>query len=162
METYRKSDTVQTKERAEQLMDDMDAFIKRPEVGAAPPRLPAALLKIWNNGERLKWKWSGEGKQEYDQRMAKKKAETAELKRLKGDIEYFKDIKIRPWRNGKLSEWIDDTFRMPLKYGLAVGEETERQILYTELCDWPGLFTEYKTDEEIEALKIAPPSWISG
>jgi hypothetical protein len=154
---YRKNPFVQTQEQALNILEAMDDFVNNPEPGKTPPDMDNELRYIWNNGDWLEWDWSDETEAEESTRLAEEEKE----QRLKDDLEYFKDVKIRPWRNQNLFEWIDDTFAKPLKYKLSSQQEVERAELHAELLDWPELFTEYKTDEEIDDLKPDPPSWIS-
>jgi len=162
METYRKNYQVTTENQGQALLDAKDDFTDNPVVGQPAPLLDSNLLKIWNGGTHLPWQWDDESQQEYDQRTAKEAADADELALLQSDNDHFIEVKIRQWRNGKLSEWIDDTFLKPLKYNLTAGQITERTAIRQELIDWLDLddFTTYKTDAEIDALKPSAPSWI--
>jgi len=163
METYRKSDTVITEAQAQALLDAQDDFYNNPVIGQADPRLDGHLLKIWNGGEHLTWQWDNETQQEYDQRIVKEESEAEELALLQSDNDHFIEVKIRPWRNQRLVEWIDDTYIKPEKYNLTGAQITERTDLRQELIDWRDLddLTTYKTDSEIDDLKPDPPSWLS-
>lgn len=163
METYIKNSQVQTEAQAEALLTAQDDFITNYQAGSIPIPLDSHLRKIWNNGTHLTWQWSNESQQEYDQRITQETAEDDKLALLQSDNDHFLDIKIRPWRNGKLREWIDDTYIKPLKYNLTAGQITERTDLHQELLAWPALtdFSSYKTDTEIDVCKISAPSWAS-
>jgi len=163
METYRKNYQVTTKSQAQALLDVQDDFYNNPDINKPAPLLDGHLLKIWNGGMHLPWQWSSESQQEYDQRTAKEAKEADAQDKLESDNDHFIEVKIRRWRNGKLAEWIDDTYVKPLKYNLTAGQITERDDLHQELLDWPGLtdFSTYKTDAEIDDMKPNTPSWIS-
>lgn len=163
MEIYRKNNYISTKQKAIELLTAHDDFINKPVSGKAPPNLDGQLLKIWNGGERLTWEWEDETQEEYDRRIEEKVKVAESLALLKSDNVYFKNTKIRPWRDQKLREWIDDTFQRPLLFNLKTSQEQERIKKREELLDWPALnnFTSYKTDTEIDALKPDTPSWIS-
>jgi len=163
METYRKNYQVTTETQAQNLLDAQNDFYDNPVIGQAAPQLDSHLFKIWNGGTHLTWQWDNESLEEYDQRKAKETAEAAEQDKLESDNDHFIEVKIRKWRDGRLVEWIDETFIKPLKYNLTSPQETERSKLRQKLLDWPGLtdFTTYKTDDEIDALKPSAPSWIS-
>lgn len=163
METYRKNHLVITETQAQALLDAKDDFTDNPVVGLPAPALDGHLLKLWNGGDHLEWEWSDESQQEYDQRTAKEAAVTAEQDKLESDNDHFIEVKIRSWRNGKLKQWIDDTYLKPLKYNLTGAQITERVDLRQELLDWTALtdFSTYKTDTEIDALKPSNPTWIS-
>jgi len=161
MKIFRKCDLVRTEEEAVELLAAQDAFINNPQPGDIPPRLTPELWSIWNSGDVLGWGWEEESLPDKVRRKAKEQAEADELEKLQTDSNYFKATKIRPWRDSKLVEWVDDTFLKPLKYNLTGDQITERAALHVELCDWPDLFDEYKTDEEIDALKPSAPSWIT-
>lgn len=161
MEILRKSVAVRTEEEAAALLAAMDDFINNPEPGKAQPVLSQRLMEIWNGGDTFEWEWSDETQEEYDIRTAEEDAAAVELSELQNNLEYFKDTKIRPWRNQKLIEWVDETFIKPLKYALTEAQETERINIRSELLDWPDTFTEYKTDEEIDALRPSAPGWIT-
>lgn len=158
---YRKNDYITSRQQAEALMDAMDDFVKN-NIEQAQPRIDASLMKIWNNGERLEWEWSGETEAEYTGRMEREETAEKELALFKSDNEAWKDARIRPWRDLKLAEWIDETFIKPLFYILSSEEENERILKRQELLDWPGLteFDNYKTGEEVDALKPKAPGWI--
>lgn len=162
MEIYRKNSYVKSKEQAEELLAAMDDFVFKPVIGRAMPGLEPGLARIWNNGKHLEWSWEEETEQAYKRRLKQEEKQTEELKKLKSDLEYFKDMKIRPWRNQKLSEWIDATFLKPLQYKLSAKQIEERKKLRQKLLDWPALFETYKTEAEIEESRPAPPTWISG
>lgn len=163
MEIYRKNYRVTSKAQATALLEAWNDSINNPIMDRPAPMLDKQLLKIWNNGDYLEWRWEEETQAEYDQRIIRKQAEAEELALLKSDNEHFKNVKLRPWRNQKLKEWIDDTFLKPLLYKLKSPQKQERKDKRQELLNWPGLddFKTYKTDEEIEGLKPSPPSWIS-
>lgn len=162
-EIYRKNRYFATEAQVQAALTAYGDFYQSPPLGAAPPRLDAHLIKIWNGGNVLDWEWNDETQQEYDRRIAVEAAEAAELALLQSDNEYFKNKKIRPWRNSKLVEWIDITYIRPLLYALTSEQETERINKRQELLNWPGVtdFESYKTDAEIDALKPSAPSWIS-
>jgi len=162
METYRKNYRVTTETQAQALLTAQDAFYDNPDTEKSAPPLDSHLLKIWNGGTHLTWQWDDESQQEYNQRTDKETADAAEQDKLKSNNDYFLDVKIRPWRDQQLVNWIDDTFMKPLKYNLNPPQETERSQLRQELLDWPGLtdFTTYKTDTGIDDLKPSAPSWI--
>ncbi len=162
MRIYRKNNYVATEEQANILLDAMDKFVNKPVIGKPQPRLDADLMKIWNNCKRLDWKWSEEGEADYIRRIAAEKSAKAELERLKTDNDYFKDQKLRPWRDQKLVEWIDATFAKPLLYKLTPKQKSERIQKRQELLDWTSLadFDIYKTDAKIDVLKPSAPSWI--
>lgn len=164
MEIYRKNYRVTTKAQAIALLEAQDDSINNPVIGKPAPMLDGQLLKIWNNGERLDWRWEEETKGEYERRIEQENAEAEELGCLKSDNKHFKNVKLRPWRDQKLREWIDDTFQRPLLYDFKPGQEQERIDKRQELLDWPGLktFKKYQTDEQIEDLQPSPPSWVSG
>jgi len=163
METYRKNYLVTTETQAQALLDAQDDFYANPNTEMPAPLLGSHLLKIWNGGVHLEWEWSDESQQEYDQRTAKEAVDAAELALLQSNNDHFIEVKIRRWRNGKLTEWIDETYIKPEKYNLTAGQITERSAIRQELVDWRDLadFTTYKTDDEIDALKPNSPSWIS-
>lgn len=163
MEIYRKNSRVTTKAQAIALLEAQDDSINNPVIGKPAPMLDGQLLKIWNNGEPLDWRWEEETVAGYVRRIAQEKAEAKELALLKSDTEHFKNVKLRSWRDRKLREWIDDTFLRPLLYDLKPAQEQERIDKRRELLDWPGLkdFEEYQSDEQIEDLKPSPPSWIT-
>lgn len=160
---YRKNQYVTSKEQAEDSLAAMDEFVKNPVIGRPRPRLDSELMKIWNGGQRLEWKWSEETQAEYDRRKSLEKLAEEELALFKSDSEAWKNAKIRPWRNRKLGEWIDDTFLRPLLYGLTKDQEAERVKKRRELLDWPALnkFENYRSDEEVEKLRPEAPSWIN-
>jgi hypothetical protein len=160
MEIFRKCDTVTTEAEALALLDAMDDFVDNAAPGKIPPALPGPLADIWNGGDRLEWEWEDETLLESVKRIQREEGEAAELEKLKSDNDYFKDVKIRPWRDQKLSEWIDQTFIQPLKFSLTSEQEIERVELRQELLDWPDLFDNYKTDDEIDDLKPGLPSWL--
>lgn len=161
MEIYRKNNLIRTEAQANALLDELDDFIANPEPGKPWPRADAKLVKIWNNGDRLEWKWSEESLQEYEQRTAREKAEADLLGLHKANLEAWKDAKIRPVRDVLLFAWIDETFIKPLLYALTSEQETERMNKRQELLDWPETFTEWADDAAIDAAKPAAPSWIS-
>lgn len=158
---YRKNPLATSREEATALLYKMGEFVKNPILVGVPPQMDAELLAIWNGGDHLKWEWSEESQEEYDGRIAREKAAKKQLKKLKSDLEYFKNIKVRPWRNAKLAEWIDQTFVKPLFFDLTDEQKAERISLRNSLCDWPELFDKYVDDSEIDALKPSAPSWIS-
>lgn len=160
---YRKNQYVTSDERAEALLAAIDDFINNPVIGKGQPRLDAELMKIWNNGKRLEWEWSGETQVEYERRKERERLAAEELALFKADNEAWKDAKIRPWRNQKLAEWIDDTFVRPLFYDLTEKQEAERIEKRQELLDWLALpeFENYMSDEEVAEFKQEAPSWIS-
>lgn len=162
MEIYRKNYRVTTKAQAMALLEAQDDFINNIVIGKPAPLLDGQLLKIWNNGERLDWRWEEETVAGYVRRIAQEKAEAEELALLKSDNEHFKNVKLRLWRDRKLREWIDDTFLRPLLYDLKPPQEQERIDKRQELLDWPGskAFEKYQTDEQIEDLQPSPPGWI--
>lgn len=157
---YRKNQYVTSKEQAEALLAAMDEFVNNPVVGKTPPRPDLELMNILNSG--LDWEWSEETRAEYEARKAREEREAAELALFKADNEAWKNARIRPWRNRKLAEWIDDTFLRPLLYDLTKEQEAERVKKRKELLDWPALdeFESYRSDEEVKALRPESPSWI--
>ena len=159
---YRKNQYMTSSEQAEELLAAMDNFINNPVIGKPQPRLDIELMKIWNAGKRLEWEWSEESKAEYERRKEREKLTEEELALFKADNEAWKNARIRPWRNQKLAQWIDDTFVRPLLYDLTEKQEAERIKKRRELLDWPALpeFESYISDEEVDALRPEPPSWI--
>jgi hypothetical protein len=163
MEIYRKNSEVSTEAQANQLLDAMDDFVNNPSPEKAQPCLDYQLMIIWNNGERLEWEWNNETLQEYVLRKSRETAKDAELDKLKKDNSHFLAVKIRPWRDKKLQEWVDITYMQGQKYaGMTPEQITERENIYQELLDWPALenFETYKTDAEIDALKPSAPSYL--
>ena len=168
-EIYRKNIHVKTQQEANDLLDAMDNWINNPQaIGSAPPELPPELAKIWNNGERLAWAWSEESEQEEAQRLAKEAAEAEQLTYWQNpaNLEDWKDAKVRPKRDQKLLEWIDEPAHLDLKYDFTnwtEAQQTERADKRQELLDFPAHvdLQEYKTDAEVDALFPAAPSYIT-
>lgn len=160
---YRKNQYVTSREQAEVLLAAMDDFVNNPVTDRAQPPLDLLLMKIWNSGKRLDWEWSEETEAEYYWRKELEKAKAEKLALFKSDNKAWKDAVIRPWRDRKLREWIDDTFVRPLFYDLTREQKEERIKKRQELLDWPALpeFDEYRTLEEVDALKPKAPSWIT-
>lgn len=166
METiiYRKNQYVTSRGQAEALLEAMDDFVKSPvSTGKGQPSLDSLLMKIWNSGERLDWKWSEETEADYIHGIAREKAAEKELALFRSDNKVWKDAVIRPWRDRKLREWIDDTYIRPLFYDLTREQEAEKVRKRRELLDWPALsdFDEYRTLEEVDALEPETPDWIT-
>lgn len=160
---YRKNQYVTSREQAEALLAAMDDFVNNPVTDRAQPPLDLLLMKIWNSGKWLDWKWSEETEADYIRGIAREKAAEKELALFRSDNKAWKDAIIRPWRDIKLREWIDDTYIRPLFYDLTREQEAEKVRKRRELLDWPALseFESYKTDEEVDALKPETPDWIS-
>ena len=161
---YRKNHLFGSKKAVESALNAMDEFVLGADPGQSPPQLDSVLRQIWNHGgERLKWGWSEESEVESIRKKAEENNEKAEKQRLKDDNEYFKNAKLRAWRNSKLALWVDETFIKPLKFKLSVEQEEERKEKREELLNWPNMveFESYKMDDEIESLKPSPPSWIT-
>lgn len=162
METYRKNHKIQTQSEAEALLAAADDFINNPAPGKTSPNLDEHLRQIWNQGDHLDWQWSDETQTEYDARIAREQAEAAQLAFYQdpANIEDWKDVKLRIWRNQMLVLWIDETFIKPLFYALTPRQETERIKKRQELLDWPATFIEWVDDAAIDAAKPSAPSWI--
>lgn len=158
---YRKNAFVISKEQVEALLTAMDDFIGKPEIGKAQPRLDLDLMTIWNKGKHLAWEWSEETESNWIRRKAREQEEKNRLDGFRSDNKAWKDAVIRPWRNLKLAEWIDDTFAKPLLYNLTPKQEAKRIKKRRELLDWPARpeLESYKSDEELDALRPVAPDW---
>lgn len=165
-EIYRKNLHVKTEAEAKALLAEMDSFSKNPVIGNPQPILDAHLMKIWNDGSHLSWEWSDETRQEYDQRISAETISSAQLVFYEnpGNLEAWKDEKIRPWRDQKLVEWIDYPRLKDLLYDFdnwTQAQIDERAAMHRTLCDWPDTFTEYVDDAAIEEAKPAAPSYVT-
>ncbi len=161
METYFKNKNFQAKKQAEQAMSDMDDFIDPNNPRNIPPRLDNKLNKIWNNGRRLTWEWSEDSEQQINSEDMEDQDKANQAERYRNDIELWKNEIIRPIRNYLMVEWFDSLRSKPELWDEQNEEvKTEARELRQILKDWPAIFTEYVTDQEIEDLKPSIPSYI--
>ncbi len=161
---YRKNSAIKTQGQAENLLKAMDDFIKyaQSEVGTGQPNLDPELLLIWNQGNPLKWQWENETQVEFDQRFKKEEAEKEEIEKFQADLNLWRNEKIRPIRNNLLDQWFDAVRSKPeLWKEMSEAQQNEALTLRQTLLDWPEIFTEYKSDSEIENSKPEKPSYIN-
>ena len=162
---YYKNPVVQTKEKVEQLLSDMDKFVSTGIGGQ--PRLDQELTKIWNKGNgHLPWEWSEESQQEINNREQQEQSKADQIEAYKNDLELWKNKKVRPIRNVLMSQWVDHFASKPLWWSDLISNNPDMiaEILVTRqvLLDWPATFTEYVTDQSIESKKPVKPSYITG
>ena len=159
MKIYYKNKNVISEEEFIETLNLLDDFIKNPEPGKPMPQADAQLMKIWNGGDHLDYEFSEETKEEAEQREAEKAL--LDFYKNAENLEAWKDAKVRPLRNALFDPWINDVSMRPTKYKSYNVTQEEIDAKHKELCDWPSTFEAWVSDEEIEAAKPSPPSWIS-
>jgi len=158
---YYKNINVQTKEKAEKLLSDMDGFVTGGP-GRSMPRLDAELAIIWNGGNRLPWEWSEKTQQEISLQEKIEEQEKTQVDAYKADIELWKNERIRPWRDRALIEWFDSLRSKPELWNEQTQEiKDEALTLRRDLLDYPDKFSNYVTDKTVENRRPAKPSYIT-
>jgi len=128
-------------------------------LGTPAPSIHPIIRRI-RNGEA--WTFIDKTKEEVEideNAQEQADAEAALIVEYQTDTEKWRTEKVKPWSVEKLKEWIDITFLRPLQYELDSTQAQERVSKRNELLVYHNM-TSYMTDDELEAVKPDPPSYL--
>lgn len=145
-----KSAQIPSKDFAVGKIQEYQTWISRGCIGANP-LIGLPELNEFVSGEVLEF--INETKQEIELNENQTK--------LESDIEYFKNIKVRPIRDQKLFEWVDIVKIRDLEYTLTSEQEAERETCRQDLLNFPSTISNYMEDSELDNLILSmKPSYI--
>lgn len=157
---FHKTGNIKTHDQLKDLIEEYKDFIAGTRI--KPPRFVNEFNFLFSEDQSVKqYTWIDQTLKELESVEKKIQDEDNLLSHYQSPpgLQDWRTAKIKPISSQLFNQYIDDTVMKPDYYNLDPDQLVERKAKHQEILDFHNI-AEYMPDEDLEALKPSPPSWI--